>query len=96
MDENIAKLDRRLSRIEGQVRGLRRMLAEGAYCTDIISQLNAARSALDQVGAQLVVRHVRGCILGHDDGTAHPKAATMSSDDLIEELEESISRLMRS
>lgn len=95
MNEQTSKIDRRLSRIEGQIRGVRRMLSEGAYCSDIISQVNAARSALSQVGAQLVVRHVETCIVGHEEGTAHEEAKKMTHGELVEELEETLSRLVR-
>ncbi len=88
-------LDRRLARIEGQVRGLRRMVEEDTYCNDILNQLNAVRSALDQVGAELVARHVQTCILGHDTSTAHSHAKAMTTDELVEELRETLSRLMR-
>ena len=90
-----AKTDKRLARIEGQVRGLRRMLAEDAYCVDILTQLAATRSALDQVGAELAAGHVRGCILGHGAGTEHDKARPMTQDELVEELRVTLSRLMR-
>lgn len=89
------KVDRRLARIEGQIRGLRRMLAEEAYCAEILNQLNAVRSALDQVGAELVVNHVQTCILGHHTETAHPGANALSPEELIDELRETVSRLVR-
>ena len=54
----------RLRRIEGQVRGLQRMLEEGRECEDVLTQLTAARSALDQVGLLLMDWHVERCVLG--------------------------------
>ena len=89
------RADRRLARIEGQVRGLRRMLEEEAYCVDILTQLAAARSALDQVGAELAAGHVQHCILGHGTSSAHKKTKPMSQDELVEELRTTLSRLMR-
>jgi len=92
----MAKVDRRLARAEGQIRGLRRMLAEGDYCVDVLTQLAAVRSALDQIGAQIATAHVKGCILGHGSGTEHEHSKAMSQDELIDELQVTLSRLMRS
>lgn len=52
----------RLSRIEGQVRGLQRMVDEGAYCIDILTQLNSVQAALRAVGMGLLDDHVRHCV----------------------------------
>ncbi len=52
----------RLRRIEGQVRGIARMVDEGRYCIDIIQQLTAARSALDQVALKVMSGHINGCV----------------------------------
>ncbi|MBX6377693.1 MAG: metal-sensitive transcriptional regulator [Clostridia bacterium] len=59
---DVAALLRRLRRIEGQVRGLQRMVEEERYCIDILQQLMAARAALDQVGLTLLEDHLRGCV----------------------------------
>ena len=93
--ESRKALDRRLARVEGQIRGLRRMVEQDEYCCDVLTQLNACRSALDQVGAELAVSHVRTCIVGHGGETEHEKAKPMSQDDLIEELRTTLSRLVR-
>ena len=52
----------RLSRIEGQVRGIRKMIEEGRYCIDIAAQVKAARSALKQVGYNVLDMHLRTCV----------------------------------
>ena len=52
----------RLRRIEGQVRGLQRMVDEGAYCIDILTQLNSIQAALRAVGMGLLDDHVRHCV----------------------------------
>jgi DNA-binding FrmR family transcriptional regulator len=52
----------RLARAEGQVRGIRRMVQEGAYCVDIITQIQAAQSALAAVGRQILRKHVDHCV----------------------------------
>lgn len=53
----------RLRRIEGQIRGIHRMLAEGRMCEDVLTQLMAARSSLDQVGLLIMDRHIEHCLL---------------------------------
>lgn len=55
-------LIKRLRRIEGQVRGIQRMIEEDKYCVDILIQISAVRSALDRVGLILLEDHTRGCV----------------------------------
>jgi CsoR family transcriptional regulator, copper-sensing transcriptional repressor len=57
-----AQLVRRLSRIEGQVRGIARMIEREEYCVDILQQTAALKAALDSVGIMILEDHVRGCI----------------------------------
>jgi DNA-binding FrmR family transcriptional regulator len=57
-DENLD----RLARAEGQVRGIRRMVEEGAYCIDIITQIQAAQAALGAIGARILRKHVEHCV----------------------------------
>ncbi len=52
----------RLRRLEGQVRGIQRMVEEDKYCVDILNQIAAVRSALDRVGLILLENHTRGCV----------------------------------
>ena len=52
----------RLRRIEGQVRGISRMVEQRRYCIDIIQQLTAARKALDQVSLQVMNGHINSCV----------------------------------
>ena len=52
----------RLRRIEGQIRGISRMVEERRYCIDIIQQLTAARKALDQVSLQIMNGHINSCV----------------------------------
>jgi DNA-binding FrmR family transcriptional regulator len=52
----------RLRRIEGQVRGLQRMVDEDAYCVDILTQVSAVQTALEQVALQVLDGHVRHCV----------------------------------
>lgn len=59
-----AALLRRLNRVEGQVRGVARMVEEDRYCVDVLTQLSAARSALDAIALQLLEDHTHGCVRG--------------------------------
>jgi DNA-binding FrmR family transcriptional regulator len=52
----------RLRRVEGQIRGLQRMIEEGKDCKDVVTQLSAARAALDRVGYRLTAAGLRYCI----------------------------------
>lgn len=57
-----AKLIARVNRIAGQVNGVGRMLDEDRYCVDVLTQIAAAKSALDALALQLLERHARGCV----------------------------------
>ncbi len=56
------ELQNRLSRIEGHIRGVKRMLAEHATCEDLLIQLSAVRSALNQATARLLENHMETCV----------------------------------
>jgi DNA-binding FrmR family transcriptional regulator len=58
------ELQNRLSRIEGHVRGIKRMLEEHASCDDLLIQLSAVRSALNQATARLLEGHLETCVAG--------------------------------
>jgi DNA-binding FrmR family transcriptional regulator len=60
--DNKPKLLNRLSRIEGQVRGLARMIEEDRYCIDVMTQLRAVRAALTRVESELLKGHLAHCI----------------------------------
>jgi DNA-binding FrmR family transcriptional regulator len=61
-EETIADITRRLRRVEGQVRGLQQMLAEGRDCRDVVTQLSAAKRALEQAGFVLVAAGLTWCL----------------------------------
>ena len=77
----------RLRRIEGQVRGLQRMVDEERYCIDVVTQISSIRAALDKVALGLVETHVRHCMREGQDGTR--------PDDSVEELVGAVDRLLR-
>ncbi len=56
------KLQARLARVEGQVRGVSRMLDEGKYCVDVIDQITAARRALEKIALLVMQRHINSCV----------------------------------
>lgn len=55
-------LGKRIARIEGQMRGIGRMIDEDRYCIDILTQVAAVRSALDALGVELLEHHLHGCV----------------------------------
>jgi CsoR family transcriptional regulator, copper-sensing transcriptional repressor len=67
----------RLKRIEGQVRGLQRMVDEDAYCIDILTQVAAVQTALEHVAIEVLDGHVRNCVAdavaGGEDGEGEAK-----------------------
>ncbi len=61
--EEFDKLNNRLRRIEGQVRGIQRMLEDDAYCTDILTQVSAIQSALNAFNQELLINHINTCVV---------------------------------
>ena len=55
-------LVKRLHRIEGQVRGIEKMVEDDRYCIDVLTQVAAVQSALDAVGLELLEQHLHGCV----------------------------------
>jgi DNA-binding FrmR family transcriptional regulator len=80
---------KRLRRIEGQVRGLQRMVDEDVYCIDILTQISAVNSALRSVAVGLLDQHLRHCVQGA--ATEHPEQAGA----LVEEATRAIERLIK-
>src|ERR687897_1510441 len=77
----------RLRRIEGQVRGIERMVEEDRYCIDVLTQISAVQAALDKVALGLLDGHARHCIVdGHAEG---------EPEQLSDELMAAVGRLMR-
>ena len=69
----------RLRKIEGQVRGLQRLVDEDTYCIDVLTQIASVRSALDQVALGLVDQHLHHCVL--DAMTAEPEEGSKRLDE---------------
>jgi DNA-binding FrmR family transcriptional regulator len=75
-------LIKRLHRIEGQVRGLERMVDEERYCIDILTQIAAVSTALDSVSVKLLADHVRHCV-GDALAAGDAEIAAQKSEDLL-------------
>ena len=72
----------RLRRIEGQVRGLQKMLEEDRYCADVLTQLGAVQEALRAVGRELLRHHLRHCVA--NDLSAGGEQTQAACDELVE------------
>jgi DNA-binding FrmR family transcriptional regulator len=57
-----AALGKRVNRIEGQVRGIGKMIAEDRYCIDVLTQVSAVQAALDALARKLLEHHLQGCV----------------------------------
>ena len=78
----------RLRRIEGQVRGIQKMVEEDRYCIDVLTQVNATRAALESVALQLLADHTQHCVMeAIESGAGGEK---------VRELNEAVERLVRS
>ncbi len=80
-------LIKRLHRIEGQVRGIERMVEEDRYCIDVLTQISAAQAALDKVALGLLDDHAHHCVMGAESGDER--------DAKTAELMAAVGRLMR-
>ena len=80
------QLPKRLKRIEGQVRGIERMVDEDRWCIDVLTQISAVQAALDKVALGLLDGHARHCVAGASAGERA---------DMTDELMAAVGRLMR-
>lgn len=81
-------LRERLARVEGQVKGITKMIDEDRYCIDVLTQINAVRAALDKVALGLLDDHVRHCLVGGKGGPEAP-------DDQAKELMAAVGRMVQ-
>jgi DNA-binding FrmR family transcriptional regulator len=82
------QLLKRLSRVEGQVRGVARMVDEDRYCIDVVTQISAAQAALEKIALGLLDDHVRHCLAGEGEAPGEPA-------EQADELMEAVGRLVR-
>ncbi len=80
------KLIHRLNRIEGQIRGIRGMVEQDAYCADILVQSSAVNAAVNAFNRELLANHVRGCVA---------RDIRAGKDDVIDELLATLQKLMK-
>jgi CsoR family transcriptional regulator, copper-sensing transcriptional repressor len=80
------QLQKRLRRVEGQVRGIERMVDEDRYCIDVLTQISAVQAALDKVALGLLDEHAHHCVMG---------AGEDQQDAKTDELMAAVGRLMR-
>jgi DNA-binding FrmR family transcriptional regulator len=85
-EDEIKDLITRLNRIEGQIRGIRKMIEEDAYCVDIITQVSAAKCSLNSFSKVVLGNHIKTCVA--DD-------IRNGSDEKTEELVELLQKLMK-
>lgn len=84
--EEYAKLINRLNRIEGQIRGIRGMVENGAYCPDILVQSAAVNAAVNAFNKELLASHIRTCVAND---------IRQGKDEVIDELVVTLQRLMK-
>ena len=80
------QITKRLRRVEGQVRGIEKMVDEDRYCIDVLTQISAAQAALDKVALQLMEDHAAHCVVGGPEDLKEERT---------EELMGAVARLMR-
>ncbi len=80
------QLSARLRRVEGQVRGVEKMIDEDRYCIDVLTQISAIQAALDKVALGLLDQHASHCVLG---------AADSDKGEKTEEMMAAVGRLLR-
>lgn len=84
--EEYKKLINRLNRIEGQIRGIKKMVENDAYCTDILIQVSAVNSALNAFNKELLANHIKTCVA---------EDIRNGKDDIIDELVITLQKLMK-
>ena len=85
-EEEYKKLINRLNRIEGQIRGIRGMVENSAYCTDILIQVSAVNAALNAFNKELLANHLRTCVA---------EDIRSGKDETIDELVNTLQKLMK-
>lgn len=83
-------LIKRLNRIEGQVKGIQKMVEEERYCVDILVQISAIRSAISKVGNIILENHIKGCV-----SNSIKNGEVEKSEELISELMDTINKFIK-
>ncbi len=85
-EKELKSLLNRCSRIEGQVRGIKKMLEDNVYCVEIIRQVSAAQNALNSLNKELIASHIHSCV--YND-------VKEGSEDSLDELTDLLEKLMK-
>ncbi len=85
-DQEYKKLVNRLSRIEGQIRGIKSMVENDAYCTDILVQVSAVNAALNAFNKELLASHIKSCVA---------EDIRNGKDETVDELVATLQKLMK-
>ena len=85
-EEEYKSLIHRLSRIEGQVRGIGKMVESNAYCVDILTQVSAIQAALNAFNRELLANHIRSCVM---------EDIRNGKDETVDELVQTLQKLMK-
>ena len=85
-EEDVKKLVNRLSRIEGQIRGIRNMVENDAYCADLLTQSSAVVAAMNSFNRELLNHHLHHCVL---------RDVKNGKEEVVDELTELLSKLMK-
>ncbi|MBQ4598517.1 MAG: metal-sensing transcriptional repressor [Clostridia bacterium] len=85
-EKEYKSLVNRLSRIEGQIRGIRTMVENDAYCTDILTQVSAVSAALNAFNRELLTNHIKTCVAND---------IRAGKDETIDELTDTLQKLMK-
>ncbi|MGI6197297.1 MAG: metal-sensing transcriptional repressor [Eubacteriales bacterium] len=85
-EEEKKRMIHRLNRIEGQIRGIRKMLENDAYCTDILTQSAAVNAAVNAFNRELICRHMQTCVV---------RDLREGKDEVIGELVDTLQKLMK-
>ena len=85
-EEDYKKLMNRLNRVEGQVRGVKKMLENDAYCVDILTQVAAINAALNSFNKELLSEHIHNCVA---------RDIRNGEDEVIDELVKTLQKLMK-
>lgn len=82
----------RLARIQGQVAGLQRMIDEERYCVDVLTQVSALRSALDQFGLLMLTTHLESCVYGEN---GEKEGSKWSPEERADEIRLTLNRFLK-
>ncbi len=85
-EDELRSMMNRLSRIEGQVRGVKKMLEDEVYCTDVLTQVTAIQAALNAFNRELLANHIKSCVV---------EDIKNGSDEVVDDLISTLQKLMK-